>query len=87
MNNSTLLSRRNFLAGSAGCALSFSASKTFSAQSLNDSPRAESLQQKLRHDPLQPQYHLIQQVVGKWHCIICICRIGQEVPSRVARLS
>ncbi len=59
MQKRTLLSRRSFLRGSAGCALSFSVAKTLPAQSVNASPLAKSLQEKLRHDPLRPPYHLI----------------------------
>lgn len=61
MKNNSFISRRNFLAGSAGCAFSFSLAKSLPAPSGNVPPLAESLREKLRHDPLRPQYHLIPQ--------------------------
>jgi len=61
MKNKHFLSRRNFLAGSAGCAFSFSLAKSLPAPSGNVPPLAKSLREKLRHDPLRPQYHLIPQ--------------------------
>ena len=61
MPNENLLSRRNFLAGSAGCAFSFSVAKAMPAQSGKASLPTESIQERLRHDLLRPLYHLIPQ--------------------------